>query len=273
MDLIKICKKIFHFIGQSNYNRGAVMKKPFKTVILSVAAAGVLALITLIIVSRPEIYVKIHFPNAEVLSVEHRPGAFMFYGSTIRYELYDTVNEFTFYQVFSDSTFPRPYNNAFSYDEYMETKRKNDAFLNRIANLYSGEYFTRYDLNRTGVYIFLKCPIYEDLRDLMTDLNALDEKIEYVLYSLPANVYEKMYDQNFKRLSSMEAADDYNSYCFELIEMFLGIKSTYFRVSDEATAEMFDESNTMIIRSGYEGAKGIEGLVHSKNFGSKWSGW
>lgn len=249
------------------------MKKPFKTVLLFVIAVGALALVTLIIVGRPEIYVKIHFPNAEVISVEHQPGAFMFDRSTIRYELYDTVNEFTFYQVFSDSTFPQPYNNDFSYDEYMETKRKNDAFLNRIAYLYSGEYFTRYDLNRKGVFIFLKCPIYEDLRDLMTDLNALDEKIEYVLYSLPANVYEKMYDQNFKRLSSMEGASDYNSYRFELIEMFLGIKSTYCLVSDEATAEMFDEGNTMIIRSGYEGAKGIEGLVCSKNLGSKWSGW
>ena len=248
------------------------MKKPFKTVLLSVAAAGVLALVTLIIVGRPEIYVKIHFPNAEVISVEHRPGAFMFDRSTIRYELYDTVNEFTFYQVFSDSTFPQAYNNAYGYDEYMEIKRTNDAFLNRIADLYSGEYFTRYDLNRTGVFIFLKCPIYEDLRDLMTDLNALDEKIEYVLYSIPTDVYEQMYNQDFKRFSSMEVTEAYHSYCFNLIEMFLGLNSDFLRVSHEATAEMFDRSNTMIIRSGYEGAKGIEGLVHSKNFG-RWTRW
>lgn len=244
------------------------MKKSSKivlTVLLSLIVAGV----TVFYVNRPETYIKIHFPNAEVLSVEHRPGAFMFDKSYIRYTLYDTVNEFRFFQDFTEDLLPQPYNNAYGYNEFMEKKQQYDIFLAEIADLYNDEYFTRYDLNMTGLFIFLKESIYEDLRNLITGLNALDNKIEYVLYSLPSDVYEQMLDQDFKKLSAMEVTEPYHSYCLKLIEMFLGLNSEFFCVSDEATSEVFDYSDTMIVRSGYEGTKGVEGLIYSKNFKDK----
>lgn len=248
------------------------MKKPAKIALISipsVIAAAVTAVSVAAYVSKPENYIKRYFPNAQILDIKHDSSGFLFhYVSYVEYKLYDTENEFMFYQRFSEGVFPKAldkFNSSYSYDHFMKKKDIYDRFLAEIPALYSGEYFSRYDLNSNGLYIFLKEPEYGAVCDLKTALNASENKTEYVLYCLPADIYEQMEEQDFKKLSAMDDKEPYHSYCYNLIEMFLELRNDLNRTSYNVTPEMFDMGNALVIRSGYKDANAVD-LVYAKHY-------
>lgn len=245
------------------------MKKSSKIALISVSSA-IAAVSVAVYASKPENYIKRHFPNAQVLNVRHGVSGFMFDRTPyIEYRLYDPENEVTFIQLFDDGIFHRPYNahhSQVSYDYYMEIKSVNDRMLAKVPEFYSGEYFGRYDLNSQGLYIFLKEPEYEAVRDLMTGLNASEGTVEYMLYCLPADIYERMKEQNFKRLSIMYDKPAYHTYCFEIVEMFLGYMSSDLGYKDDLTPDVFELGGAVIIKSGYEGASGTQGIIHINSY-------
>lgn len=246
------------------------MKKSLKIALISIPAvitAGVTAVSAAVYASKPENYIKRRFPNAQILDIRHGVSGFMFDTTPyIEYTLYDPENEVTFFQRFDEGLFHKPYNSHNSYDDFMKVKGIYDRFLAEVPRLYSGEYFGRYDLNSQGLYIFLKEPEYEAVYDLMTALNASENKIEYVMYCLPADIYGQMKEQNFKRLSVMDNSETYPSYCFNLVEMFLGFNNDISHYSRDATPEMFYMGNAMVIRSGFEDASGTVGLIYPKHY-------
>lgn len=244
------------------------MKKSSKIALISIPSV-IAAVSVAVYASKPDNYIKRRFPNAQVLNVKHGVSGFMSDRTRyIEYQLYDPENEVTFIQLFDESIFHRPYNahhSQVSYDYYMEIKSVNDRMLAEVPKFYSGEYFGRYDLNSQGLYIFLKEPEYEAVRDLMTGLNASEGTVEYMLYCLPADIYEEMKEQNFKRLSAMNDTA-YHTYCFKIVEMFLGYMSSYLGVKDYLTPEAFELGGAVVIKSGYEGASGTRGLIHIKGY-------
>lgn len=242
------------------------MKKSSKIALISIPSV-IAAVSVAVYASKPENYIKRHFPKAQVLDIEHGVSGFMFDRTPyIKYTVYDPENEVTFFQYFDDGLFHEPYNAYNSYDHFMEIKYANDRVLAEVSGFYSGEYFGRYDLNSQGLYIFLKEPGYEAVRDLMTALNASENKIEYLLYCLPADLYERMKEQNFKRLSIMDDSEPYHTFCFEIVEMFLGYMSSDLGYKDDLTPDVFELGGAVVIKSGYESASGTRGLIHIKAY-------
>lgn len=236
------------------------MKRSVKAAIIAAASAAAIGICTL--VTRPRTYIKVHYPGSEIISVKEYGS---FGGTFIKYTVYDKNNGFTFRQTFTNEIFPK----AFRSDEYeykIDAKKRYDALLETLSERYGSEYFTRYDLDRIqGLYIFLKEPSYGDMCAVVKALNAVDDKTEYVVYSLKSEKYERMKSAEFTDTAELGRQKAYHNYYDMLDEYLLGLFSTDRRAAVELSWDIFNAGETVIYRR-CKGDYGLNGLVHARNY-------
>lgn len=239
------------------------MKKSSKAVLItipSVIAAGIAALGIYAFLSKPEIYIKLHYPDAEILGIMEKYG---YWGGSYLYTIYDKKNGFTFTEDFNASGKPNG-NSDHAYK--LEKKIRYNRSLEEVSAIYKGEYCARYDLDGVdGLYIFLKEPSYDEMCELIETMNSSKNKADFVVYALKADIYERVKAADFSSIADVPKSEPYHSYCFMIDEYLLGIDSTLLYYADGMNEFMFDRGDTFIFRS-VDVMTGQMGLSHTKKY-------